>query len=273
MRVLEDVHYVECPLYEDFTGVGIILGDRGIVLVDAGTRGSLKDFVFPYLKGLGRRPEEIELVIITHEHGDHFEGLQELREFSSAKVAAHEVASRHIGESVEIILKDGERLVAGNLQLEVLHTPGHSEGSICLYEPKLRLIFTGDSVQGNGTIIQGIAIYTDWDAYLRSMERLSQLPIEILISAHRYRPMEKAILKGEEAREFIVESIRQVGRYEEALKSLLAERKTPLSIEELNERMCSLFAPGSSRPQYGASTIRAYLAKKRGSMGNVVENA
>ncbi|MEM3693350.1 MAG: MBL fold metallo-hydrolase [Candidatus Bathyarchaeia archaeon] len=269
MRVLEYVHYVECPLYEDFTGVGIIFGEGRIALVDAGTKGSLKGFIFPYLKALGRHPEEIDLAIITHEHGDHFGGLPELREVSKAKVAAHEATKRRLGNGVDMILRDGERLKAGKLELQVLHTPGHSEGSICLYEASLRLLFTGDSVQGNGTIIQGIAIYTDWDAYLRSMERLSELPIETLIAAHRYRPMGKAVLKGEEARGFILESIRQAERYEEALKDLIAERMPPYSVEELNERMCALFAQGSSRPHYGASTIRAYLAKmeKKGKIG------
>jgi len=260
LKVLENVHYVECPVYEEFTGIGIILGER-ITLVDAGTKGSFRDVVFPYLRGLGRRPEEIELAVITHEHGDHFEGLPELKEVSRVKVAAHEAAARRIDGGVDMLLSDGQRLRAQGLELEVVHTPGHSMGSICLYEPRLRLLFTGDSVQGNGTIIQGIAIYGDRDVYLSSMRRLSQLPVETLIAAHRYRPASGAVLRSEEARSLIFESVRQVERYETELRRLLAGRAQPPTVEELNEKLCARFAPGSTRSYFGASTIAAYLER------------
>lgn len=260
MKVRENVHYVECPVFEDFTGVGIILGD-GIALVDAGTKGSIRDVVFPYLRGLGRRPEEVKLVLVTHEHGDHFEGLPELREVARVKVAAHEAAARRITGGVDTLLRDGERLRAEGLELEVLHTPGHSPGSICLYEPSLKLLCSGDSVQGNGTVIQGIASYGDRDTYLNSMRRLARLPLEMLVAAHRYRPASGAVLRGEEARGLIVESIRQVERYEAELRRLLEGRAQLPSVEELNEQMCAVFAPGSTRSYFGASTIAGYLER------------
>jgi len=260
LKVLENIHYVECPVYEDFTGIGIILGGR-VTLVDAGTKGSFRDVVFPYLRGLGRRPEEVELAVITHEHGDHFEGLPELKEVSRVKVAAHEAAARRIEGGVDRLLRDGERLRAEGLELEVVHTPGHSPGSICLYQPSLKLLFTGDSVQGNGTIIQGIAIYGDRDIYLNSMRRLSRLPVETLVAAHRYRPGSGAVLRGEEGRGFISESIRQVERYEAELRRLLASKAQLPTVEELNEKMCAIFAPGSTRSYFGASTIAGYLER------------
>ncbi|MEM3046457.1 MAG: MBL fold metallo-hydrolase, partial [Candidatus Bathyarchaeia archaeon] len=139
--------------------------------------------------------------------------------------------------------------------------PGHSPGSICLYEPRLRLLFTGDSVQGNGTVIQGIALYGDRDVYLNSMKRLRQLPVETLVAAHRYRPASGAVLRGEEARAFISESIRQVERYEAELRRLIAGKTQLPTAEELNRQMCALFTPGSTRPEYGAWTIAGYLER------------
>lgn len=260
MRVLENVHYVECPLMEDFTGIGIILGDM-ITVVDAGLEGSFRDVVFPYLRDLGRRPQEIDLAVITHEHGDHFEGLPELRKVSRVKVAAHEAGANSIEPGVDMLLRDGDRLKAGGLELEVIHTPGHSPGSVCLYEPRLRLLFTGDSVQGNGTLIQGIALYGDRDIYLNSMRRLSQLPVETLVAAHRYRPASDAVLRGEEARGLISESILYVERYEAELRRLLAGTAQVPTAEELNRQMCALFTPGSTRPEYGAWTIASYLER------------
>ncbi|MEM2905105.1 MAG: MBL fold metallo-hydrolase [Candidatus Bathyarchaeia archaeon] len=260
MKVLENVHYVECPLMEDFTGISIVLGDT-VAVVDAGLEGSFRDVVFPYLRGLGRRPDEVELAVITHEHGDHFEGLPELRRVSRVKVAAHEAGAKSIEPGVDMLLRDGDRLKAGGLELEVIHTPGHSPGSICLYEPRLRLLFTGDSVQGNGTVIQGIALYGDRDVYLNSMKRLGQLPVETLVAAHRYRPASGAVLRGEEARAFISESIRQVERYEAELRRLIAGKTQLPTAEELNRQMCALFTPGSTRPEYGAWTIAGYLER------------
>jgi len=85
----------------------------------------------------------IELIVNTHGHGDHTAGNISLKARTGARIAMHrEDADRF--DQVDIRLEDGERVCAGDVTLEVIHTPGHTPGGICLYgEGQL---FTGDTL-------------------------------------------------------------------------------------------------------------------------------
>ncbi|MEM4293748.1 MAG: MBL fold metallo-hydrolase [Thermoplasmata archaeon] len=83
---------------------------------------------------------KIKYIILTHRHFDHTHGCKELAEELNAKIVAHRFSSafHHIG------VDDGAELRAGNIRIKILHTPGHTEDSICiLAEGKL---FTGDTL-------------------------------------------------------------------------------------------------------------------------------
>ncbi|MGQ9514395.1 MAG: MBL fold metallo-hydrolase [Thermoproteota archaeon] len=242
MRVTKDIHLIECPLQKIFTGVYAILGDR-IALFDAGLPESPESTIFPYIESLGRDPSEISLVIMSHGHDDHFGGAKAIKERSNATVAAHikdaayvespnklwldlhrrfpkyypqpkeeEIsAGEKMGVKVDILLEDGMTIDIGPFIARVVHTPGHTDGSICLYDEKRKLLITGDSVQGRGTVLQsGPLIYGDLDAYLESINRLKLLDPNMMLLDHQYLPMESAILGKFEAREMLKESIRCV---------------------------------------------------------------
>lgn len=99
-----------------------------------------------------KRAEEkglkIRLIINTHSHFDHTDGNRELKEKSGAKIAIHKDEAKYLRHfsppPADIEVKDGNIIEIGKEKISVIHTPGHSPGSICLYfENKL---ITGDTL-------------------------------------------------------------------------------------------------------------------------------
>lgn len=108
---------------------------------------------------LAERGWTLKLIVSTHRHWDHIGDNAALSDATGAQIAAH-LADRHglekpsgnlapfpIPPSIPAIdLAEGSRIRFGELELEVLHTPGHTEGSVCLLAAGERLLFTGDTL-------------------------------------------------------------------------------------------------------------------------------
>lgn len=166
------------------------------VLIDPGHR-NLFDHVDLGLRDLGLKTDDIDLVICTHAHPDHLEGVQLFKEKASlftlsgiewrwaATVGRHMSAA--VGLDIESLtpdffLQEGT-LDLDDLELQVYHTPGHSPGSVCLYWPLHKALFTGDLVFKDGlgrTDLPG----GDGAKIKESIQRMSQLDVELLLSGH-----------------------------------------------------------------------------------------
>lgn len=108
---------------------------------------------------LAERGWTLKLIVSTHRHWDHIGDNAALSVATGAQIAAH-LADRHgleqpsgylapfpIPPSVPALdLAEGSRIRFGEIDLEVLHTPGHTEGSVCLLADGERLLFTGDTL-------------------------------------------------------------------------------------------------------------------------------
>ncbi len=86
-------------------------------------------------------------------------------------------------------LKGGEILHVGEFYFEVIWTPGHSPGHICLYEPNYKVLFTGDHVLP--TITPNVSIHTQTHGsplgdYMRSLEKLEKLDVKYILPAHEF---------------------------------------------------------------------------------------
>jgi len=82
----------------------------------------------------------VKFVVATHEHFDHVSTIPELASNLGAKVVAHADSPL----ACDLRVGDGEELKLGEKKVRVLHTPGHTEDSICLYDG--REVFTGDTL-------------------------------------------------------------------------------------------------------------------------------
>jgi glyoxylase-like metal-dependent hydrolase (beta-lactamase superfamily II) len=173
--------------------VFLICTPGGITLIDCGVAGSEKA-IFAYLRKSGRKPDDISLVILTHSHPDHIGAAQAIRESAGAASAAHageqpwiedirlQEQERPVPGFRELVggpvrvdreLTDGESipLTAGQ-SLEVIHTPGHSPGSISLLHRPSMALFSGDAIPVPGDL----PIYDDPVASIRSMGKLMAVP-------------------------------------------------------------------------------------------------
>jgi len=177
--------------------VYLIKGDAKTVLVDTGVAGK-----FPVLKRrlaeLGLRVRDVNLIILTHEHYDHIGATAFFH--GTAVVAAHASAANKLELQdefvtflkrdqpskpfwVDIWLEDGSIVDLGNYELHVIHTPGHTSGCICLYEPRAGLLFTGDTVFAGGTLSE-IAVGGNVSDYVNSVRRLSTLKVNHIYPGH-----------------------------------------------------------------------------------------
>jgi len=142
---------------------------------------------------LAERGWTLKLIVSTHRHWDHIGDNAELSSATGARIAAH-VLDRHglehpqalnapfpIPPSVPAVdLAEGSRIRFGEIDLEVLHTPGHTEGSVCLLATDERALLTGD------TLFAGAWGRTDLpggsdQAMVDSLTRLSALPDDLRV--------------------------------------------------------------------------------------------
>ncbi len=88
----------------------------------------------------------VRYVIDSHTHADHFSAARELARQLRARIVMHRLASAPFAD---IRVDDGERLVIGELRIRVIHTPGHTDDSVCLVLPDR--VLTGDTLLIGGT--------------------------------------------------------------------------------------------------------------------------
>jgi len=206
-KVADDLYLIKQPLRDVFTGVTVIIGRNSVGVVDTGLETTPTEYVFPLLLGLGHELGKIDYVVNTHSHGDHIWGNRALKEKTNAKVAVHELDADAVG-MVDLKMKDGHTIKLGDRLFRVVHTPGHTAGSICLHDEKGKTLLTGDSVQGRGVEEGKILVRAAKEEYVQSMKKLLTLNVGTLIQSHPYRPFRKAVLTGEEPRQTILESIK-----------------------------------------------------------------
>jgi len=87
-------------------------------------------------------------ILLTHDHYDHTGVMNSLRARLKVPLATHEASSWQLKTPPEIFLKDGDSLKLGKLKMEVLHTPGHTPGSLCFKVGKY--LFAGDTIFPGG---------------------------------------------------------------------------------------------------------------------------
>jgi glyoxylase-like metal-dependent hydrolase (beta-lactamase superfamily II) len=158
----------------------------GNILVDAGV---LPMAVQPY-KG------EIDTIVLTHCHYDHIAHVKEIAHMCKAKVAIHKEDARgliddaqslsmHFGERSPMMVPDitlADRDMIGDLR--VIHTPGHTPGSICLYSEADKVLISGDTVFTDGAFGRFDFPGGSRAALTKSLEKLSELDIQGLYPGH-----------------------------------------------------------------------------------------
>ncbi len=135
----------------------------------------------------------IKIIVNTHGHGDHTAGSAALKARTGARILIHAADAGRI--EADGHLSDGDRLRVGTLLVEVIHTPGHTPGGVCLYAGGH--LFTGDTLfvgDSGRTDLPG----GDRPALGASIRRLMELPEDTVVwPGHDYGPTPSSTLAWE----------------------------------------------------------------------------
>lgn len=158
--------------------VWLVGDDHEVIVIDAAhDAGAI-------LAAVGGR--RLSAIVCTHGHNDHISAAPQVAEATGAPVLMHpgdQVLWRMVYPDTvpDGGLADEEVIDIAATPLRVLHTPGHSPGSVCLYAPSLRAVFSGDTLFHGGPGATGRS-YSDHATILRSIQdRLLDLPPETVV--------------------------------------------------------------------------------------------
>ena len=186
---------------ERFVYSYIIFGENGVYLIDSGVKGSAEK-IFDYITSNRRPINEIKQLILTHSHPDHIGSAQEIQRKTSCRICAHANERNWIehvdqqckqrpvpgfdtlvGGSVEVdqCLNDGDVVVLeDDIRINVIHTPGHSPGSISFFLKDEGVLISGDTLLLPGSL----PIYDNFIDTVASIEKLRKTTnIKVLLSS------------------------------------------------------------------------------------------
>lgn len=214
-----------------------VVGREGVLVIDVAlSADSNLDGIIEQVEAMGAK--KIDQILLTHIHSDHCGGALALKKRSGAKIGIHRSRAGYLGGE-DFQYGDGDRISFGAGELVVLYTPGHESGHCCFYDPADQVLFSGDNILGYGTSVirppDG-----DMTDYLRSLERLLEFNISLILPGHG--PM--------------------VGKPEAKIKEYIEHR--------LQRERQVLQALGKGQDTIGAITESIY-ADVRGPLKNVAE--
>jgi len=230
---------------------------------------------------------ELKTVILTHGHMDHMGSSSLLKEKTKASIAIHIADAQYIeepwtqfltlfndlgitkqayeefqtmsgGKPVEVTkpLHGGDIIKVGSIELHVIHTPGHSPGSICIYEPESKMMFTGDALIPSEWYPNTIAVFQDATKYIQSLTRLSEMEINTLCPGHG------KIRQGSEVeKEFKVHFDRYY-KIEAKIPEILSH-STGMTLWEIHTELANhILQPGDHAPGIGGLvSVKGFLNK------------
>lgn len=205
-EILKGVQYVDGTNANAY----VVEEDDGtLTLVDATMQADGKKILQYITARMSRKPSEVRTIVVTHCHVDHIRGLAALKAATGGRVAVHEADADYVSGKAkypspggamglvfgvmspflkvtpvepDIRLKDGDAIG----RLVVVHTPGHTPGSISLYDRRDRALFVGDAARFvKGELKGPPPQFTQNKAQAKeSIERLSSLDFAVMLSGH-----------------------------------------------------------------------------------------
>lgn len=281
VQINKHVHAIKIPfsvttpagvVMERFVYVYLIYARDGICLVDTGIASS-EETIFDYIRKTDRKVNEISLIVHTHSHPDHIGASKAIKGETGCAVAVHPAEKAWVEDvqlqarerpvpgfdtlvagsmAVNMILGDGDVIDLGcSLKAEVIHTPGHSKGSISLLLHGYNVLFSGDAVPVAGEM----PVYEDVTALVASVKRLKRIPDIKHFLASWDDP-----LQGEEAYRRIDEGLEWIQRIHEAVIKCSGNGFGTEPIELCKRVFAELGLPPQAANPIAARSCAAHMA-------------
>ena len=186
-RLTDEISLIKVKFHNVFTSVFLVKLDTGYALFDsATTECDVKDAIMPAIEMAGINPTMVRFLFISHTHSDHFGGAAALlSELPHAKLVLLDT-ERAVREGF------GDRLFLGDASeyspLVAVALTGHDPHCLALLDPRTRTLLSGDAVQLYGISRWGTGL-SDVEGYLDSLDRISGMDIELLVTSHEYYPL------------------------------------------------------------------------------------
>ena len=236
-EILPGTYLLKVPFGPVWTGIVLVRGERNF-LVDSSHLEPEK-YLLPALGEIGLKPSDVDWLLCTHVHGDHIGGHRALHEKYGVKVATLVSSADALRDPAKVSVRvrtrfpknspppqsdlkgvEPDRLLAeGELlegRLRAVAAPGHDDDCLVWIDTQTGTAFTGDSLQANGTVCQGIAFYRDLAAYRETLAKLARADVENIVCGHDYDGI-GSVVRGRGA---VAEAI----RYSEGRVRLYGER-------------------------------------------------
>ena len=252
IKIIGDIYRLEFPFGMGTTSIFLVDGNRK-VLIDSGSKSDdIENYLISALDSKGLGLKDVDILCNTHTHGDHIGGHKKITEASTVKVACYIKSvpklaeplkyskliravfpehsplppARLDGVKTDIVLEEGQLL---DNRLEVIFTPGHDTDTVCFYDRKTSTLITGDSLQGNGTVSQGIALYMNLEQYRISLRKLMERNIENIVTSHQYLITGDKAIGREKVKEYLNKCWEITCIYDEYIKGKLKKRENDLA--------------------------------------------
>lgn len=276
MEVLPGVHKIAGQFGNRNLFLYLLTGERTILL-DTGIATTPESDVFPYLRSIGKRPEDIDIVVCMHSDADHVGGLAALRKAApGALLMCHELDQRWVENpdllveerynqfaaehgiayepevrklmrdwsgaptQMDILLKGGETLrVSDNWRVRILHTPGHTWGHLTVHDPTNNWAFISDAVLYT-TVPDSAGTATMPPTYQYLEGYRPTIDTIERLNLDRLFTAHYADRQGQEVRDFLAASRSFLDRVTDTVLGLL--RDGPMTMRELCEAVNPLLA-------------------------------
>jgi hydroxyacylglutathione hydrolase len=163
-----------------------VVGRERATVIDTGV-GNYLNPVWPQLAELGVEPSNVDKVVLTHAHHDHAMGTFLILQRADPEVYVHEEDTRYIASRLGdhlVKVREGDVIETQLWPLSVYWTPGHTSGSMSLYNPEHKILFSGDTVFPDGYYGRYDGESGSHEAIVESLRKLDQLDVEFLLSGH-----------------------------------------------------------------------------------------
>lgn len=278
MEIRPGLHRIQAPLGERFIAMYLLTGPTGALLFDTGVTESVTDTLLPYLASIGFDLADLRWAISSHCDFDHTGGNAALLAAAPHVELMAGAEDVPLSEDLEVLIREryaefrdadgfddpaettayirsaaavapiaralqgGEEFDLGDRVIQVLHTPGHSDGHLALWDASNEALIIADATLGDTVPTADGApafppTYRDTDPYLTSIEAFRALDPELLLTAHY------PVYEGAAVAEFLQLSADYTVRLDRAIETALRGSGAPTTSLDLIRSFASEVGP------------------------------